>query len=195
MKIIMMEKQPISEKCINCPNRGRLSKVLAQIAGKSETAPDCEGPVVVSHGVIETRIRKSGEPSLSKKEFDWNSVTGSAFGDGDVRYSRTDWTRETVCGREPIEPREGEVPYSLSRPTWTNEDGTRRAAFITGDEESLRDHYGSLEIIGMLNAVSEMQAAEDEGDLSGVQEAQGKIEGYGFRLDATAGRRDGKTSK
>lgn len=188
----MTEKQPptSTDKCINCPHRGRTSQLLAKIAGKSELASGCEGPVRVAHGEIQTRVVYPGEPKPKKSEFNWNSLTGPAYGsDGPERYSRTEWTYEDVCGRENIEPREGEMPAGRAKETvWTNEDGSRHASFIKGDEEQLADRRATLGIMDLLDSVTDMQEAAERGDVEGVQKVQDKIGATGLRLEAVAGR-------
>lgn len=176
----MTERQPTPEKCDSCPNRGKISKALARVAGSN-----CEGPVTVSHGVIRTYIHQKGESSEIPEEFKGARMVGDSE---EERYSKTDWTSEVVCGLEPIEPREGEVPYSPSRPTWTNEDGSRYAAFVSGDTESLRDHYAELGVEELLDAVSEVQAAEDANNPLGEQTAHDKIAARGLSLAAVVGR-------
>lgn len=189
----MNERQPSAELCRNCPNRSRLSKVLARVAGTSELADGCEGMIKVAHGEIQTRVRLPGEPDVTKQEFDWNVLTGSR--DGTRSYSRKEWTTEEVCGREPIEPREGEVPYRRGTIVWKNADGERRATFITGSEEELAEHYGEMAIMDLMDATIAMEDAEDEGDEEGAQKALDKINQYGFEKPITAGRRgSGKKS-
>lgn len=183
----MNERQPSAEQCRNCPNRGKLSKLLARVAGTSELADGCEGMVKVAHGEIQTHVRLPGEPDVTKEEFDWNVLVGSR--DGTRSYSRKEWTTEEVCGREPIEPRQGEVPHRRGELVWKNADGERRAMFIKGDEEELAEHYGQQAMMDLIDAGIAMEDAEDAGDTEAAQQALDKIEQYGFSKPITAGRR------
>lgn len=114
-------------------------------------------------------------------------MTGPARDDsGRRRYSKTSWTIETVCGREAIEPREDEVPYDTSKVFWTNKDGSRHAAFITGDEEQISEHRSSQGIMALLDNVSRLQAenaTEDE-----KNNATHNIADMGLTILASAGR-------
>ncbi|HUO61907.1 MAG TPA: hypothetical protein VMT96_00440 [Candidatus Bathyarchaeia archaeon] len=195
----MSETQPTApfDKCLNCPNLGRIARLFARAGGLEELAPDCEGPVKVHRGVVETRLRYPGDPKIDKKEFDYSRVVGPAYGwnsDRPTRYSKTTWTRETACGRDAdsIQPNEGEVPYDPYRERIsTNPDSSRHAAFIGGDEEELADVRSVQGVMSMLDAVSEMQIAAKQGHLDGMQAAHDKIEEQGFSLLAVAGRDDG----
>lgn len=184
----MTERLVAPEKCVNCPNRGRIARLLARAAQQDEVADGCEGSVKVSHGQIVTQVRAGREPSPPQET--WTSMTGSATPGGERRYSRTDWTTEIVCGREPIEPHEGEVPYALGGEFLrTNRDGQRVAAFIKGDENELSDHYGKLGIMELLDAATEMEDAEAVGDTETADKAVEKIRQYGFDKPISAGRR------
>jgi hypothetical protein len=70
--------------------------------------------------------------------------------------------------------------------TWP---GSRHAAFLKGDEEQMADHGTQMGIMELLDAVDEMQDAEDEGDIGGEADARNKIAAQGFTVVATAGRR------
>lgn len=59
----MTEKQVSSEKCTDCPNRGRIAKLLARATRQSKQADGCEGVIIVSHGQIVTQVRSGDEPS------------------------------------------------------------------------------------------------------------------------------------
>ena|GEM_PF-6383000 len=108
-------------------------------------------------------------------------MTGPARDDsGRRRYSKTSWTIETVCGREAIEPREDEVPYDTSKVFWTNKDGSRHAAFITGDEEQISEHRSSQGIMALLDNVSRLQDEKSN--------ATKNIADMGFTILALAGR-------
>src|SRR5690606_14074983 len=100
----MTEKRSESpfDKCHNCPNMSRIKKMLAKAGGLPELAGDCEGPVNVKHGEIQTYVRRAGDPHPEVIKFKWNSLTGDVYWNGEERYSRTDWTKEDVCGREEI---------------------------------------------------------------------------------------------
>lgn len=187
----MNEKQPSAEKCIDCPNRSKLSKVLARIANKSELAEGCEGFVTVAHGIIQTEIRHPGEPSPKKSEFEWTRMTGSAREDGDRRYSRTDWSKEDICGREIIEPREGEVPYRQTDDLiQIAEDGSRHARFISGNAEQIADHDAMLamcDIIDSAHRIDDEDSTNEE-----INEAKQTIASYGLRRVASSHRKDKK---
>lgn len=123
-------------------------------------------------------------------------MTGSVRYDGERRYSRTDWTVETVCGREAIKPLDGEVAYGLNGEfVRTHDDGKRFAAFIRGDQRQLADHYGRLSIMELLDSCDEMQDAEDAGDVEKAALARDRIAQKGFTIEATAGRRGTKPSR
>jgi len=184
----MTERQVSTEKCTDCPNRGRVAKLLARTTQQSELAEGCEGSVRVSHGQIITQVRVGKEPSPPQNT--WNSLTSSAMPGGERRYRRTDWTTETVCGRNPIEPRDGEVPYGLRGDFLrTNDDGQRIAAFIKGNEDELSSHYGTLGMMEVLDATTEMEDAEDADDTEAAEKATEKIRRYGFDKPVSAGRR------
>ncbi len=188
----MSERQPAKsfDHCHNCPNMGRIKKVLAKLGGLPELAEGCEGSVKVSHGEIQTYVRRSGDPDPDKIGFKWNTLVGDAYYGGEERYSRTDWMTEHVCGRDEIAPREGEVPYGLrGEYVRTNKDGKRVAAFIKGDEKELDEHRGTLAIMDLLHATTEMEDAEDAGDTEGANLALNKINQYGFSKPISAGRR------
>ena len=138
------------QRCPACPDRSCASKVLARL-GRVATPTDCAGPTTVYRGEVTTQIRAEGEPAPPQDT--WNSVTGSIYG-GEQRYSRTDWQTETVCGRDPVEPQEGEVPYPIANGdnTWVGEDGQRYAAFIRGTERGVDDTMAVLAITRMLDS-------------------------------------------
>jgi hypothetical protein len=116
--------------------------------------------------------------------------------DGERRYTRNEWTAEMICGREPIEPREGEVPYGLrGEYLQTLDNGRRVAAFIQGDEEDLRSHYGTLGIMELMDATIEMEDAEDAEDAEAAEKAVEKIRQYGFDKPISAGRRGSGNNK
>ena len=184
----MAERRVSSEKCTYCPNRGRIAKLLARVTRQNEVAGDCEGSVKVSRGQIVTQVRTGNEPSPPQKT--WSSMTSSVHYCGERRYSRTDWTTKTVCGREPIKPHDGEAPYGLHGEfVRTNKDGQRIASFIKGDENELSDHYGMLGIMELLDAATEMEDAEDSGNTETADKALEKIKQYGFDKPISAGRR------
>lgn len=185
----MSETEPIIpiEKCFNCPNRGRISRLLVRLVAKERLASQCEGPVSVARGVIETQLRYKGELAPEKSEFNWNRVTGPAWDSDDPRrYSKTSWTTEDVCGREDVGAREGEVPYSLSGASWTNEDGSRHAAFTTGDKEQISEHRRMQGIIALLDSTSRLQAKDATEDEKA--DAINKMAEMGFTLEVSAGR-------
>lgn len=177
----MQEKFP--EQCRTCPNRSTLSRAMARIAGKPELVDGCEGMVTVSHGLIETETCRYGEPAPDRSKFNWHTMSGSDHG---KTYTRTIWQTEQICGRESIEPREGEIPFSATRPTWVAEDGSRHAAFITGEEVALQEHFSVLSIMDLLDATTEMQRAEAEGDADALEAANRKIGVHGFAVAAIA---------
>ena len=192
----MTERRMSSEKCANCPNRGRIAKLLARATRQRERAEGCEGVTTVSHGQIVTQIRTGNESSPPQNT--WNSLTASCEYGGERRYSRTDWATETICGRETIEPRNGEVPFGVDGEFLRiHNDGRRTAAFIKGNEQELADHFGILSTMELLDNVSEMQDAEDNGDIDAARHAQEKIAQKGFEVVATSSRRGTKndTSK
>lgn len=172
----MNEKSP--ELCRNCPNRSKISLIIGKLAGDMPPAEGCEGPVRVSHGNIVTQVVTLDTNSTIQDYIDaaharpregtWNSLTSSVddeTGIREERYSRTDWKREDVCGREPIEPRKGEVPYDPFDPGLIRvnpETGKRYAAFITGDEKQIKDQRGTLAIMALLDSTYE----DDDSDLT-----------------------------
>ena len=187
----MIERKPTPE-CAKCPNRSGFSRTLAKALGKNTVTPACTGPTTVGHGVIETQVRQGNEPAPDKANFDWNRMVGGGAAGGERRYSRTTWTSETICGKEAIEPRPGEVLYDLRQPTQTKADGSLVAAFILGDEQQIEDLRNEQAFATLLDATSDMQIAESSGDVTGVADAQNRIAAQGFTLGATAGRHDGK---
>lgn len=143
------------------------------------SAEGCEGVVRVSHGNIVTQVvyrdTADGVEGYIKAmherppQREWTNMTGTSFPDEngihEERYSRTDWKREDVCGREPIEPRKGEVPYDPFDPGLIRvnpETGKRYAAFITGDEKQIKDQRGTLAIMALLDSTYE----DDDSDLT-----------------------------
>lgn len=192
----MTERQVSSEKCVSCPHRGRISRLLARATRQSQLAEGCEGSVRVSHGQIVTQVRIGGEPSPPQKT--WNSLSSCRSNDGtETRYyRRNDWETEIICGRESVEPREGEVPYALSGESIrTNAAGQRVAAFIKGDEDALSSHYGMLGIMELLDATTEMEDAQDAGDTEGADKALARINQAGFAKPISAGRRGSGKNK
>lgn len=176
------------DRCMNCPNLGKISKMLARVGGLPEIADGCEGPVEVSHGQVVTQVRRGNEPSPPEKT--WNVLVGSADPRGERRYSRTDWTSEDVCGREEdtIAPREGEVPYKLGVHIKTNHEGRRVAAFIKGDEEEIREIRGTQAMIELLDSVDDMVDAYNANDIDGMIGVQDSVNAHGLSIGAVAGR-------
>ena len=74
-----------------------------------------------------------------------------------------------------------------------NAEGERIAAFIKGNEDELRDHRGTLAIMALLDATTEMEDAEDAGDAESAQRALDKINQAGFVKPISAGRRGSST--
>ena len=75
-----------------------------------------------------------------------------------------------------------------------NSKGERVAAFIKGDDEELRNHRDTLAIMALLDATTEMEDAEDAGDVEGAQQALDKINQAGFAKPISAGRRGSGTN-
>lgn len=124
------EKLSCEQQCASCPNRSRLSRVMAKLAFEPDIAEGCEGYVVVSRGQIIAAERQPGEP---KPEGKWNCFSWNT--DSNVRrYARTVWRTERVCGREVILPAMGEVIYADDS---TDENGHRWMAFISGEEQDI----------------------------------------------------------
>lgn len=168
--------------------------MIAHVACVDELEDGCEGPITVSHGQVVTQLRYGNEPSPSQKT--WNSMTGPALfaDDSPRRYSRTDWTRENVCGRDEdqIGPQDGEVPYRSGVLIKTNKDGSRSAAFVKGSDEDISDIRATHAIIDLLDSVTDIQIAQEEGDAEALKAAEDNIASYGFSEVITAGRNDGK---
>ncbi len=139
------------EECLHCPNRNRISRLLAILASKKEFAPDCEGPVTVSRGNIVTQQTKAGEPSPDKST--WNIRIGKL--DGPTLFSRIDWTKKVECGNDEIQANENEVAYPHPDGALIHaKDGKRYAAFYQGPEAGFRAH-------GIIRAFSNMDAETD----------------------------------
>lgn len=181
-----------NELCTRCPNRGQLSRILARIAGNETQANGCEGVTTVAHGRIITQTRTGGEASPPQRE--WTSMTSLRETD-ERRYSRTEWTYETVCGRESIEPGQNEVPYDPSEPVHIGERGKRIVAFISGSEDDIRIHRSSLAVMRLLDLTTELQIAEAADDAEAVERATHEIGAMGFEKPITAGRDDGRPNK
>jgi len=155
----MSERIPNAELCSNCPNRTSISRMLGRLSSKTVVGTDCEGVVTVNHGIITTEVRKKNEPSPPKHL--WSSVTTSMDSD-ERRYSGIEWSREDVCGKEEIKPGVGEVYNGFGEYVKTDSEGRRRATFVSGDEESLRDHRYNVAIMYLLDGVGEGDEYEDE---------------------------------
>lgn len=171
----MNEKSP--ELCRNCPNRTKISLMIGKMAGKTAPVEGCDGVVHVSHGNIVTQVvtldTNGGIQAYIDAEHakpaknTWNSMTSSQpdeNGIEEMRYSRTDWKTEEVCGRDEIKPRDGEVPYDPFSPDLirVNPDGKRYAAFISGDEAQIKDHRGMLATMALLDSTYEDDESVDK---------------------------------
>lgn len=178
----MTERPPISELCVNCPNRSKLSRALARLVSNNEVATDCDGRVVITRGDIATFVRRRGE--TTRIPFDWSFSSGSAS--GDCTYSKITWSTQAKCGRDPLLIGVDEIMLP-ERGSTRREDGSRRATLISGSPEALRDYLGILGIIDMLDAVSDIQAAERRGDAQAIESAHDKIAAHGFALQAVVG--------
>ena len=136
---------------MDCPNRSRLSRLLAVVAGKPDFAPVCEGQVIVSRGNIVTQEIAAGEPFLDMSS--WNIRIGKLG--GPTLFSRIDWTQETVCGQESIQANENEVSYPHSDGQlihWNKDTHERHAAFYKGSAAGLSAH-------GLLRAYASIDKA------------------------------------
>jgi len=108
---------------------------------------------------------------------------------GERRYSRTDWTTSTVCGRGTIEPGADEISLTSSGSiVQTNEGGIRTAAFIKGSEQDITGYLRVSDTIKLLDATSELETAQKANDDAGIDRACDKIAQQGFALGAVAGR-------
>lgn len=113
-----------------------------------------------------------------------------------VVKTQVEWIRdELVCGREEIVPHVGEVPYDPSRLVWVNGDGSRHAAFVAGDEDSLVTHYASLGVTELLDAVSDVQRAEANDRTLEARRAYDTMRDKGFLYVQSVGRNDGDGSR
>ena len=183
----MTENLPDLERCVKCPNdtRTRIAQYLAEVANKGKSAEGCEGPHNVAHGVVTSVRRFGNEPSPTKDEFDWNSMTGPArYGSDEPRvYSRTEWTTtERLCGREPHVLDPDEVLES-SR---IGKNGQRYTTYIKGSEEDRFNRRAMLGVIDLLDNTSVMQDLNSTPDE--VDEARQNIADMGFTIEASAGR-------
>lgn len=144
------ENLSCEQQCASCPNRGRLSRVMAKMAFEPDIAEGCEGYVVVSRGNIVAVERQPGEPKPEGKWncFSWNTESNVR------RYARTEWQTEKVCGREAILPAMGEVIYADDS---TDKKGHRWMAFISGEEQDIINAQFAVAMWG--------SEAEDEGQL------------------------------
>ncbi|MEP7205199.1 MAG: hypothetical protein ABI716_03335 [Candidatus Saccharibacteria bacterium] len=124
-----------TEQCLHCPDRNRLSHLLASIAGKAEIVSDCDGPVTVSRGTIVTQETKAGEPSPDKSS--WNIKIGKL--NGPQLFSRIDWIKQVDCGKSAIEAGEDELVYPHPDGQLIHRlDGKRYAAFYKGSAAGFR---------------------------------------------------------
>lgn len=162
---------------------------MARLVGREQIVLGCEGPVNVHRGEIEYREREANKPEIKQKAYPWIWTSGSAFGDEKQRYFRYAWGEdEVICGRKPIEQRPNEVPFTTLNQPWTNVDGSRHAAFVSGNEIAIQGHLSKIFNQALLDSVSDYQAAQREGDDEGAQEALDEIADSGFSLEAVVGR-------
>lgn len=144
-----------------------------------ELAPveGCEGVVRVSHGNIVTQVVYTDTTKGIQGYIDaerakptkhtWNSVTSTSRPDEngmtEAHYSRTDWKAEDVCGKDLVQAHDGEVPYDPFNDELirvNSETGKRYAAFISGDEEQIKDQRGGMAIMALLDSTYETQTEE-----------------------------------
>lgn len=151
---------------------------MARIVGDNTLAEGCDGKVRVEHGKVRTVVRGPGEPVPSKREFNWSSMTADRAGGRE--YTGITWTHEDVCGRDPIEPRQGEVLYDTNRPIVTAKDGSRHTAYIEGDDRSIASVRAGQAIMNLIDASYDLEDAENRGDDDGARRAEDIIKSYGF---------------
>jgi hypothetical protein len=167
----MSERISIAELCTNCPNRTSISRMLGKLSSKSIVGTDCEGVVTVNHGIITTEVRQKNEPSPPKHL--WSSVTTS-MDSGERRYSGIKWSHEDICGKEEVKPGVDEVYNGSGEYVKTDSEGRRRAVFVSGDEQSLRDHRYNLAIMHLLDGVGEHDETAEATDLDEPEDSNDK---------------------
>ena len=127
----MSEKS--EQLCANCPKRNLMSQIAARLALQANSTESCAGYVHESHGKVVTQLRGMGEPAPADDT--WTSLTISS----DMKerwYTRLEWENAKTCGVKAIEPREGEVDYSLGQ-EHIAQDGHKSVAYISGDKQGV----------------------------------------------------------
>lgn len=150
-------------------------------------AVGCEGPYELSVGTMTTQFAAPGEPEPDRST--WNMSVGNSW-EG-YRYTGTKWSSEIVCGKVEVKLAENEMYYDETRPSIVV-DGMKHVAIMRGDEEGFGDHLAAMGVRDLLDAVTEMQIAEANGDYAAAEDAVGKVEDRGFGIAGVAGRDDGK---
>lgn len=126
--------------CASCPKRTMASKIVARVLREPDATEDCEGYSQVFHGVVITQYRQPDE--LAPEQSSWNSLSIDNR-TNERRYSRTEWSSEKVCGQDIVEPGDGETEYGFGE-AHTTKDGHAIKAFISGDENGIRDALFTL---------------------------------------------------
>lgn len=138
------------ERCRACPERNGVSKVLARLGGVTAPA-DCAGATIVYRGDVAVQTRSRGEPEPPRDT--WNGVVASLDGEESL-YFGTNWKIAEVCGRQPVEPQAGEIPYALPGDTamWVDKDGQQYASFISGPPEGVDAALTVLALVRLLDS-------------------------------------------
>lgn len=143
-----MDRRPRSgeKPCADCPKRSLVSRFVANATGVMPPE-DCQGKVTVSRGTIVGWSQPASEPWPDRST--WNVMTCPVNGEGDARYSRTEWQADRVCGREEVVPQEGEVPYA-GLGVIEGDDGQRYAAYVKGSEQDIACRKSLWAIMSLL---------------------------------------------
>lgn len=198
-----MDKEQAPQYCAECPNRKRLSRLLAKATRSFECADGCNGPTIINHGVVQSvelpnyerdesgRVVRAPGPDFKA------TIHSTSYGNSDpsatsehpaldmrTRHTGITWNQEIICGREPIKPSEGEVPYDPENEIITDENGRRQAAYVSGSEDGMRELGYNQDVTRIIDASYDSESDDPEV----VAQGQDQLEKFGVKIVASTAR-------